>query len=510
MQTSRRFATPFLIIVCIASSLTAAEKRKQVVAVVPDFTKGDKPPEGGPHDMTLGPTGLRGWIYAEKLETTLARQIYITQVDKESPAKVLRQGDVILGIDGKEFDSDARIAIGKAITEAEKEANQGKLRLLAWRAGKRATVELKLPIMGEYSATAPYNCPKSSRIYDQGCQSLAKQLRNVDSKKQVKAITRSLNAMALMASGKPEYLPLVRSEAQWAASFDIPNQNGFQSWHYGYVNTFLAEYVLATGDQSVMPGLRRLSLAIAKGQSKVGTWGHNWAYPETGTLEGYGCMNQPGLSLTISMILARKAGVQEPAVDMAIERSDLFLGFYIGKGCIPYGDHHPFMEMHDDNGKCGAGAVMFDLLGNAKGAEFFSRMCTASYGTERDTGHTGNFFNIYWAMPGVSRSGPQATGAWMKQSAWYYDLARRWMEPSYIKVSLAKKKLTTAGIAPASICSPMPCHSKNYISLAKKQVPRHSSTQPPRRTSSPTAAVGLRAASRLLTRSADLTSFLPG
>ena len=29
-------------------------------------------------------------------------------------------------------------------------------------------------------------------------------------------------------------------------------------------------------------------------------------------------------------------------------------------------------------------------------------------------------------MPGVALSGPQATGAWMKEFAWYYDLARRW------------------------------------------------------------------------------------
>ena len=29
-------------------------------------------------------------------------------------------------------------------------------------------------------------------------------------------------------------------------------------------------------------------------------------------------------------------------------------------------------------------------------------------------------------MPGVALSGPQATGAWMKEFSWYYDLARRW------------------------------------------------------------------------------------
>jgi len=72
-------------------------------------------------------------------------------------------------------------------------------------------------------------------------------------------------------------------------------------------------------------------------------------------------------------------------------------------------------------------AVLFNLLGEAGGAEFFSRMSVASHGPERDTGHTGNFCNILWSMPGVAQSGPHATGAWMKEfGAWYHDLARRW------------------------------------------------------------------------------------
>ena len=72
-------------------------------------------------------------------------------------------------------------------------------------------------------------------------------------------------------------------------------------------------------------------------------------------------------------------------------------------------------------------AVLFDLLGEKNGAEFFSRMSVASHGPERDTGHTGNFFNMLWSIPGVALSGPHATGAWMNEfGAWYFDLARRW------------------------------------------------------------------------------------
>ena len=94
---------------------------------------------------------------------------------------------------------------------------------------------------------------------------------------------------------------------------------------------------------------------------------------------------------------------------------------------MPYGDHAPWIETHDDNGKNGMAAVLFSLLGESKVTEYFSRMSVASHGPERDSGHTGNFCNILWAMPGVAQSGPNATGAWMKEfGSWYFDLARQW------------------------------------------------------------------------------------
>ena len=72
-------------------------------------------------------------------------------------------------------------------------------------------------------------------------------------------------------------------------------------------------------------------------------------------------------------------------------------------------------------------AVLFNLLDEPAGAEFFARMSLFSHGGERDCGHTGNYFSILWAMPGVALSGPHATGAWMQEfGEWYYDLSRQW------------------------------------------------------------------------------------
>jgi hypothetical protein len=388
----------------------------------PDFTKGEPVPEGASHDWTLGATGARGWMFSKRLETSEARQIRITRVDRGSPADgVLVVGDVILGVGGKEFSSDPRTAFGKALTLAESEAGGGTLPLLRWRDGRQEEVVVKLPVLGSYSATAPYECPKSRRILEQGCAALAARVGTRGDRQN--AITRSLNALALLASGNRDYLPVIRKEAEWASGFST---RSMATWYYAYPIMLLAEYQMATGDDTFMPGLRRLALEAASGQSIVGSWGHRFANPD-GRLGGYGMMNAPGVPLTTSLVLARAAGVKDPEISRAIERSARLLRFYIGKGAVPYGDHAPWIEAHEDNGKCGMSAVLFNLLNEPEGAEFFSRMSVASHGPERDCGHTGNFWNMLWSMPGVAQSGPHATGAWMQEfGAWYYDLARRW------------------------------------------------------------------------------------
>ena len=405
----------------LPASLVAAGKSRELK--IPDFTQGDKIPEGAQHDWNLGATGLRGWIFCDQLVTSDARQIAITQVEKGSPAEgVLAVGDVILGAGGKPFSHDPRTELGKALTLAESEAGHGQLSLTRWRAGTSTEVALTLPVLGTYSATAPFDCLKSKRILEAGCRALAQRMDDPSYARRLDAIPRSLNALALLASGDTNHLPLIRREVAWASQYE---SNDMATWYFGYVMLLLSEYQLATGDASFMPGLKRLALEAARGQSAVGSWGHKFAQPD-GRLYGYGMMNSPGVPLTISLVLARKAGVKDPAVDLAIERSARLMRFYIHKGAIPYGDHHPWIETHEDNGKCGMAAVLFNLINESKGAEFFSRMSVASHGSERDCGHTGNFFNLLWAMPGIAQSGPNATGAWMTEfGSWYFDLARR-------------------------------------------------------------------------------------
>ena len=392
----------------------------------PDFTAGETAPEGANHDWNLGPTGLRGWMHSDKMETTTARQILVTRVDPGSPADgEVKVGDVILGIGTRAFREDPRIELGRAIGRAERSG--GRLVLLRWRDGRRDRVAIELPTLGGYSKTAPFECSKSKKILAQGCDALARRMAADPGKGT--PIERSYAALALLAGGNPDHLPVIREQVARAARYTDPERRQYHSWFYGPQIILVAEYVIATGDRSFMPDLERLALEIARGQSEVGSWGHRFVQTEgsdTGRLAGYGMMNAPGIPMLVGLELARRAGVEQPEVNEAIEKGSRLIRFYVGKGSVPYGDHQPWIENHDDNGKNGAAAVLFNLLGDEEAAEYFSRMSVACHGVERDTGHTGNYFNMLWAMPGVALSGPQASGAWVEDFGWGLDLARRW------------------------------------------------------------------------------------
>ena len=76
------------------------------------------------------------------------------------------------------------------------------------------------------------------------------------------SIPNDLNALALLASGKDEYRPMLADYAKKVAAFRAEQ---YATWHYGYAIMFLAEYVLATHDTSVLDGLKRL---VQAGESR--------------------------------------------------------------------------------------------------------------------------------------------------------------------------------------------------------------------------------------------------
>ncbi|MBL9146158.1 MAG: Ig-like domain repeat protein [Verrucomicrobiaceae bacterium] len=397
----------------------------------------------------LGPTGLRGWIYigggngADGTITVQSRQILVTVASAPGNA-VLAVDDVILGAMAGDsgtvplFTSDARKAFGAAITESEK-SGAGSLRVKRWRAGVTTDVNIPMTIMGDYTATAPYNCPKSALILANARNALVSQLL-ANSNFLTNDWAGAINGLALLAGvapGDPNYTTVQTRLQTYARALaaTTPNFAAVSTWSWGYIGVFLSEYYLSTGDANVVTGMNNYIVALAKVQSRYGTYGHAGSLRNAdgsfhGTVGPYGPVNQAGLPAVIAIVLGKKAlqaaGVSlDPEIDPAIQRGSDFFAWFVNKGPIPYGEHEPFMDGHSSNGKDPLCAVLFGLQATRTvETEYFARMSVAGF-LGREYGHTGQGFSYLWGAMGAHMGGALALAEYMKPIRWHLDLERR-------------------------------------------------------------------------------------
>ncbi len=398
----------------------------------------------------LGATGLRGWIYigggngADGTITTSSRQILVTVASAPGNA-VLAVDDVILGaMAGSSgtvplFTSDARKAFGVAIGEAER-TGAGTLRVKRWRAGVTSDENIPMTVMGDYTTTAPYNCPKSALILAKARTSLVGQLI-ANPNFLTSDWAGAINGLALLggvAPGDANYATVQTRLQTFARALAARTPNPTDSlyvWDWAYIAIYLGEYYLSTGDASVVTGVNNYTVALSKVQSRYGTYGHSGSLLKSdgslhGTIGPYGPVNQAGLPANIAIVLGKKAlqaagQAIDPEIDPAIQRGGDFFAWYVNKGPIPYGEHEPFMDGHSSNGKDPLCAVLFGLQANRSvETEYFSRMATASF-TGREYGHTGQGFSYLWGAMGANMGGPLAVAEYLKKVRWHLDLERR-------------------------------------------------------------------------------------
>jgi hypothetical protein len=429
------------LLAAIAAGLTSP-----LFSQVPDLTK-DTQSLDRKLTYNLGATGMRGWIHT-KAETKAdadygrttgaSRQILVTHIGANSPADgVMQVDDVILGIDGQPFTDDARKSIARAIQEAEKSpvvgakgnpkmTSSGSLVLLRWRAGKTESVALKMRVLGTYSDTAPYNCPKSAKILEEACAALQKETD----------MWKEVSALAMLATGDPRYLPQIKAIAQEVGpstlKYDMP-KIGMGVWRMGYLGIFLSEYYLQTGDKSVEHALNEVCVTLAKGQSMYGTFGHGISARTKdgkfhGSIEPYGAVLENAASANLAIVLGQRCGLKDPEIDAAVKRANGFFGYYVDKGYLNYGEHEPCYSPdggHANNGKGPIVTVMFGVQGDRiRETQYWSKMSVASY-LNTEVGHTGQGFSYLWRMMGANMGGPEAAAAFFKEMSWHFDLARR-------------------------------------------------------------------------------------
>lgn len=359
-------------------------------------------------NVNLGPTGAVAWMRGY--------HFVVTSIQQQSPAHgELMLGDVVVGAAGRSFgpEVDPRMTLGNAIGEAE--AKGQPLKLLVQRDGKTRTVAITLARLGAFAKTWPADCEKSRIIVEQACQSLLDVQMPDGNVVTDGSLGTFFSGLLFLGTGEAKYLDPARRAAYRAMEYDYAHMS-LNNWTMGYGGMLMAEYYLATGDDTVLPKLAEVVKWIAEGQMLCGSWGHS------SPAGGYGALNQPGLACAIAMVLAKECGVE---VDQAaLDKALAFFGKYAGLGAVPYGDHRPYRSL-DDNGKNSSAAVLFHLAGREDIAQMFAASVAESYWLRED-GHTGGFFSLMWGPIGASLAGEVKLRKFLDYQQWYFNMGRQW------------------------------------------------------------------------------------
>ncbi len=385
--------------------------------------------------FNFGPTGTTGWFYE--------REFVVNGLDAGSPADgVLKVGDRIRAVNGRRLPmasfnddmKDPRRIMGMGITEAETIERDGKLVVTVWRSGKEVDLTIKLPVMGTYSKTWPYDCAKSARILREACQWLAdNQLPNgafVANRDDGFALGPALDGLLLLSSGDPKYLENARRLAHNFAENPGPDpfkgdKTGTDLWGWSYQAIFIGEYYLRTGDTYVLPYLKYLQKIIMAARGPRGGWSHGFKMAAY-AVGGY--INPNGVSSLTALALMEDAGLKME--QSRYDGSKLYFRrwSYGGRG-IHYGDHKSTLAT-SPQGSFGAGknalaVVTFEVLGEPDASARFAQTIIDTY-KRRDGCHAGPFFALFWGPIGASRCEPAEFRLFLDYWTWLHDLSRRW------------------------------------------------------------------------------------
>lgn len=369
----------------------------------------------------LGPTGARGWVRAylggKLFWGENGKEILVTHVDPGSPADgILATFDVIVGANGKPFDSDARVLMGEAIFAAER--SDGKLHLMRWRDGETSEVVIELQPLGKTAKALPLT-PEDSRAIRERVLAYLEAYMHPDGF-QAHPSYKDFNALFMLAHGRPEHLDCVRRNIQEIVNRDPSGEYGPWAWITGMDAILLSEYFQATGDTQVLPALANLCRWMENARSYAGGWGHGGPYG------GYGHVGLPGMFNAIGLVLAHECGVK--GFDRVASDAQYFYSRAAGLGMVGYGGFDASANLktiYGDNGKNGTAATLFNVLGDdVRSRDFATTACAIS--PYNESGHTGHFWSYSWGSVGAVKAPRSYRKFHADTTTWYYSMGRTW------------------------------------------------------------------------------------
>lgn len=415
-----------------------------------DWTSGDAVIVNGAlsNDQTwdtgrcLGPTGIKADLFGPNL--------IVYYVLKGSPAEgKIERHDVIYEVNGQLLGDDPLRRVAEAIAHAESRAGQGKISFGLRREGMNMTTSMELEVLGSYSSTSPYDCPKTDRIVANMEAFLTEHGGAMPSH----TVFQASDALFLLAAGTPKYQGLVRrlvydKMSQWDLNkrLDPYDKAQPQVWGPAYEALLAGEYYLATGDRNVLPYLKYMCDILALLQIKLepeptpwpaallgkeGGWRHNFYGAQT-----YNPMPCAGVPALLGFAFAKEAGlsVDEDAFDRGVGllyRGGAAVG-NVGYGSWPKPvtkavpiDPQEQAEgrLVTNNGAIAMGAVLFKILGDDKTANTCAFKSVYSFNNTHE-GHGGNFWNNCWTGLGANAYGKKGLQTFVQGNAWYRDLHR--------------------------------------------------------------------------------------
>ncbi|TDJ74538.1 MAG: hypothetical protein E2O39_04820 [Planctomycetota bacterium] len=266
--------------------------------LAPPTVAQEEPPEPPPRNakagdfarFPLGPIGGRGEVLAGDT------RIHVLALSEAGPGlhAGLRIGDLITGAGRSAFPEHTRdidtahgpmTALGDAIEAAE--ADDGRLALRVRRAEEDLTLTVQLPALGAIDLHDPLQDDKALEFYDGICRDLLRTRREDGAWKSntgedATRYVTALCGLALLGRGDARHRPELDMIATFLAgpqrrgyvSEDLTEPAGLSNWFITMSGIYLAEHVLATGDEQWLPTIQHLCDCLAARQTEEGRYGH--------------------------------------------------------------------------------------------------------------------------------------------------------------------------------------------------------------------------------------------